>query len=194
MVQAFLKKWWVESDFKVPNLSIVYPIKCYIWVQCIQSSVTSEYNVSSQVLHLSTASEYSVFSQVLHLSTTYPVRCYIWIQHLSTVYPVRCYIWVQHLSIVYPVKCYIWVQGVHSGITSVYWYMHCVNSVNFLVNVFYTTDWLTRSPYPEWSMKQKVLHTCSLNCAMSFINWFLLLSSTAWKDTHDKNRLFISRI
>jgi hypothetical protein len=22
MVQAFLKKWWVESDFKVPNLPL----------------------------------------------------------------------------------------------------------------------------------------------------------------------------
>ena len=172
----------------------MYPVKCYIWVQCIQSSVTTEYNIWVQCIQSSVTSQYNISSQVLHLNTTSEYSVSSQVLHLSTTYPVRCYIWVQHLSIVYPVKCYIWVQGVHSGITSVYWYMHCVNSVNFLVNVFYTTDWLTRSPYPEWSMKQKVLHTCSLNCAMSFINWFLLLSSTAWKDTHDKNRLFISRI
>jgi hypothetical protein len=27
LVQAFLKKWWVESDFKVPNLPLSLPLK-----------------------------------------------------------------------------------------------------------------------------------------------------------------------
>jgi hypothetical protein len=26
-VQAFLKKWWVESDFKAPNLTLSLPFK-----------------------------------------------------------------------------------------------------------------------------------------------------------------------
>jgi hypothetical protein len=25
LVQAFLKKWWVESDFKAPNLPLSFP-------------------------------------------------------------------------------------------------------------------------------------------------------------------------
>jgi hypothetical protein len=27
MVQAFLKKWWIESDFKVPNLPLSVRLK-----------------------------------------------------------------------------------------------------------------------------------------------------------------------
>jgi hypothetical protein len=27
LVQAFLKKWWVESDFKVPNLPLLLRLK-----------------------------------------------------------------------------------------------------------------------------------------------------------------------
>jgi Fe2+ or Zn2+ uptake regulation protein len=28
LVQAFLKKWWVESDFKAPNLPLSLRLKC----------------------------------------------------------------------------------------------------------------------------------------------------------------------
>jgi hypothetical protein len=38
LVQAFLKKWWVESDFKAPNLPLslgeVYSIPNYV-IKCV---------------------------------------------------------------------------------------------------------------------------------------------------------------
>jgi hypothetical protein len=29
LVQAFLKKWWVESDFKAPVIAIVFVVVCF---------------------------------------------------------------------------------------------------------------------------------------------------------------------
>jgi hypothetical protein len=31
MVQAFLKKWWIESDFKAPNLPLSIRLKGSGW-------------------------------------------------------------------------------------------------------------------------------------------------------------------
>jgi hypothetical protein len=41
-VQAFLKKWWVESDFKAPNLQLSLRLKDIteglIWVDVLMNS------------------------------------------------------------------------------------------------------------------------------------------------------------
>jgi hypothetical protein len=33
VVQAFLKKWWVESDFKAPNLSLSASMILFVTIQ-----------------------------------------------------------------------------------------------------------------------------------------------------------------
>ena len=33
LVQAFLKKWWVESDFKAPNLCSLFMLNCIYFMK-----------------------------------------------------------------------------------------------------------------------------------------------------------------
>jgi hypothetical protein len=46
LVQAFLKKWWVESDFKTPNLSLSLRLKV--------SGSLGEFSIASATLNLLT--------------------------------------------------------------------------------------------------------------------------------------------
>jgi hypothetical protein len=39
LVQAFLKKWWVESDFKAPNLPLLDPEFCSVRYAGIDDAV-----------------------------------------------------------------------------------------------------------------------------------------------------------
>ena len=43
LVQAFLKKWWVESDFTAPNLPLPLRLKCFIPSNSIEYEILTAY-------------------------------------------------------------------------------------------------------------------------------------------------------
>jgi hypothetical protein len=46
LVQAFLKKWWVESDFKAPNLPLSLRLKVS---GCLYNSIYNNYYIEHQI-------------------------------------------------------------------------------------------------------------------------------------------------
>ena len=104
MVQVFLKKWWVESDFKVPNLPLS------LWLK-VSGCETAVYNI----LLSRSAQEVKPLCRILHChdsSTMWNRRTH----HCTVTTPTLCETAVHSivlLRLIHYVKLLCWIFHCH---------------------------------------------------------------------------------
>jgi hypothetical protein len=141
----------------VLQLSTDCTVKCYIWVQCVQSGFTSEYSVSSQVLHLSTVFGYTI----LRFGTLKSDSTHHFFRNACTKSGSLRFSQFSGCWLILSSEYNIWVQCIQSGVTSEY-------------NV--SSQVLQLSTTSEYSVFSQVLHLSTTYPVRCYI-WIQHLST-----------------